>query len=158
MFNVLCLQDLKSKMEDKLNSLESKLEKIVGLGRSWGMSDTEIKECIEEVIQLQDEDRSKSQETGWQFVLSKIGFWTWFLVKCLAVILSVLILLYFILTTCALFSPEIEVQVENLMTPWIYPSMRIARIVLKPLTDKFHMQGMYTSANSQHNHYEIKKK
>jgi len=134
-------------MENKLNSLESKLEKIVGLGRSWGMSDTEIKECIEEVIQLQDEDRSKNQERGWQFVLTKVGFWTWFLVKCLAVILSVLILFYFILTTCAAASPEIEAQVGKIVNPWIYPSMRFARIMLKPLADKFHMQGMYTGAN-----------
>lgn len=108
--------------------LEGELDQIVNLGKSWGMSDSEIKEVLDS--SLMKHDSTSSSLSGWLCFLLKVVIFTP-MVICL-----VLIMCYFMLAMAASMSPQAEMAISKIGSPYVYPAMRAFRILLKPLADR----------------------
>lgn len=119
-----------------ITSLEAKVEDIVNLGKSWGMTDADIQECL---------DRAAKEEYACAEVEMSLLRWIFYIMRRTAkisvVVLATLIVLYGAVFVLSHYSPEFEAITVKLTNSYIYPVMRLSRIAFKPLADSLDIAG-----------------
>lgn len=141
---------------DILQEVQSEIKDAVVLGKSWGMSEEEIKASLklclgdadggdDDVALLSSAKNKKVKAEGEGHVLRSVISWIWCLSKitllapvCIVIAVSIL---YTVIVTCSILSPEVEHVLGKLGSPYVYPTMRAARKLLKPLADQFEVAG-----------------
>ena len=137
-----------------------KVCEIIKLGQSWGMTNSEILECLHivadepstadktnsrlstAVFDKKSEKQEVSMVSSIKNVASSSGIVTTYkLLKSILLFVCVLVLvlmaIYTAVMACCFFSPTLENGIGKVAAPMVYPTMRVARIALKPLADFF---------------------
>lgn len=147
--------------------IESDIADTITLGRSWGMSEDEIKQCLLQYAANEEDESSgggkgkkrssvakKTSATTKEEPDSSALKWAWLIVKVMVLVPVFIVVLlgcvYNIIAIAAAISPEFEMYMGQVSSPYIYPAMRQARRLLKPLTDSlgFSLAGTYNHLTS----------
>lgn len=147
-------------MDNAKDGLEISVGEIIKLGQSWGMADSDIQDCLytaaagetftKSVNNMVMSGRS-AQKLEHRTLPSLVAHAVRVLTNVAKTLLIVIVMscvllavLYSaILLGCAL-SPELENKIGKVAAPWIFPTMRIARMTLKPVADKFDISSKCT--------------
>ena len=136
-----------------------KVCEIIKLGQSWGMTNSEILECLHIVADEPStadktnirsstavfDKKSEKQEVLMVFSIKNVAssgiVTTYKLLKSILLFVCVLVLvlmaIYTAVMACCFFSPTLENGIGKVAAPMVYPTMRVARIAFKPLADFF---------------------
>lgn len=125
--------------------MDAKLEidNVIKLGRSWGMSDGEIKACL-----LAEMEEAKKEQNGYPMLrlLSSL----WFIIKIFvlfpAAILALLAVCGYMISVMSSISPELEMPIARLFAAYMYPIMSFVR-TFKPLASALHIDGNHLNCD-----------
>lgn len=138
----------------------------ITLGRSWGMSDDEITKCLLQYSTIDQGDTKVDKPKQQQKSSNRNGSgaesetdgvsifaWVWFIAKIMVMVPLCIILVlwgvYFFISIATVVSPQFEMFVGKVASPYVYPAMRHARKFLKPLTEYL---GMSLAGKLKYNH------
>ncbi|XP_070558843.1 bombesin receptor-activated protein C6orf89 homolog [Ptychodera flava] len=101
--------------------LSENVEKLQSLGKSWGMSDSEIDKCIQQALQS---DRRKPATFMSRFLYS---------LRVCVLVLSFLLAFYVFLS----FHRPTQQFISKQSQSWQYPILRFIRLMTLPITKKY---------------------
>ncbi|XP_067945498.1 uncharacterized protein [Watersipora subatra] len=136
--------------------LQNDFRDVLELGHTWGMSKSEIQDCLRVVVDLHspasiNESSSQSDVRQEQFLASvgRIMFLVYRFLKCIVIglvaVVILLVIIYNAILLCCFLSPTFENRIGKITAPLTYPAMRYARIFFKPLADTFGISDVYSS-------------
>ncbi|KAK7116071.1 uncharacterized protein [Littorina saxatilis] len=109
------------------------------LGKEWGLSENEIKECIERAMSVDPKDLPRPETTASRTTRLKFAARrSWPKIRILLWIAGVLAVLIGI-GALALQNDEIDHRFSQLVNPLLYPITRGLRLVTVPLHDMFNL-------------------
>lgn len=135
--------------------LNSELIDLITLGESWGMSQAEIKACLQAELsnegknekrfaQAHSSSTTSSSTTSYgAFSVVKVTLWRCVTaIVILPILLMVLLVMsYTLLTTAAAMFPPVEYVLGKVAQPYMYSAMRPIRMIFKPYVDTLDIAG-----------------